>query len=113
MNDLTGERRSPRIPCDLPLEYEITGLGLRDGRITNLGTGGALLAIQEAVPLGAELVLHFRLPVSDRPIRKVCTVKSADGPLVGVEFAHLNSYEKDEIWKFYARELARKRRARS
>ncbi|MFQ5989896.1 MAG: PilZ domain-containing protein [Candidatus Methylomirabilales bacterium] len=113
MNDLTGERRSPRIPCNLPLEYEISGLGIRDGLITNLGTGGALLAIQEPVPLGAELVLHFRLPVSNRPIRKACTVKSAEGPSVGVEFAHLDFHEKDEIWKFYARESARKRRPRS
>lgn len=113
MNDLAGERRSPRIPCDLPLEYEITGLGLRDGRITNLGTTGALLTTEDPVPLGTEMVLNFRLPLTDRPLRTPCKVKWVGVRSVGVLFAHLNFQEKDEIWRFYARESSKKRQARS
>jgi hypothetical protein len=113
MNDLAGERRSPRIPCDLPLEYEINGLGLRDGRITNLGTTGALLTTEDPVPLGTEMVLNFRLPLTDRLLRTACKVKWVGVRSVGVVFAHLNFQEKDEIWRFYARESARKRQAHS
>jgi hypothetical protein len=113
MNDLAGERRAPRIPCDLPLEYEIMGLGLRDGRITNLGTTGALLTTEDPVPLGTEMVLNFRLPLTDRPLRTACKVKWVGVRSVGVLFAHLNFQEKDEIWRFYARDSSKKRQARS
>lgn len=112
MSDRDDTRRSPRIPCDLPMEYHVKGDLPRDGRITKIGTVGALLATEEPIPLGAELVLSFRLPLSNRPIRTSCTVKWVDEQSVGVEFAHLNLQEKDEIWKFYARESARQRKAR-
>ncbi len=112
MSDRDDTRRSPRIPCDLPMEYHVKDDLPRDGRITKIGTVGALLATEEPIPLGAELVLSFRLPLSNRPIRTSCTVKWVDEQSVGVEFSHLNLQEKDEIWKFYARESARKRKAR-
>ncbi|MFQ5989290.1 MAG: PilZ domain-containing protein [Candidatus Methylomirabilales bacterium] len=113
MTDREDTRRSPRIPCDLPMEYHIKGERPRDGRITKIGTVGALLTMEDPVPLGAELVLHFHLPLSNRPIRTSCTVKWVDEQSVGVEFAHLNQQEKDEIWKFYARESARQRKSRA
>ncbi len=84
MNNPTYTRRSPRVSCDIPLEYQVQGDRPQDGRITKLGTVGTLLTTQESVPLEAELVLHFRLPVSNRPIRTACTVKSADERSVGV-----------------------------
>ena len=59
MTEREDTRRSPRIPCDLPMEYHIKGERPRDGRITKIGTVGALLAMEDAVPLGAELVLPF------------------------------------------------------
>lgn len=113
MSDRDDTRRSPRIPCDLPMEYQLKGGRSREGRITKLGTAGALLTTQETVPVGAELVLTFPGPLSKRPIRVACTVRWVDDYSVGVEFAHLNLQEQDEIWKFYARESARQRKSRS
>lgn len=107
------KRRSPRIPCDIAMEYHVKGDRPQDGRITKLGTAGALLTTEETIPLGTELVLHFHLPVSNRPIRTNCTVKWVDGQSIGVEFTHLSLQEQDEIWKFYARESARQRKARA
>ncbi len=36
-------RRSPRIPCDIPVEYHIKGDPPQEGRIVKLGTAGAPL----------------------------------------------------------------------
>ncbi len=111
MSDPPDTRRSPRIPCDLPMEYQVQGAPPREGRITKLGTAGALLTTQEPVPLGAELVLHFRLPLSNRPIRTACTVKWVDNCSVGVELALLSRQAQEEIWKFHAKESARQRKS--
>ncbi len=113
MSDRTDRRRSLRVPCDLPMEYQIKGERPQEGRIVKLGTAGALLTTQEPVPLEAELVLHFRLPVSNRPIRTACTVRWADEHSVGVEFSRLTFQEQEEIWKFHAKESARQRKSRS
>lgn len=108
MSNRTNTRRSPRIPCDIAMEYEIKGFP-QPGRITNIGTVGALLTTQEPVPVGTTLVLRFHLPVSNRQTRLTCTVKWVDGDTVGVEFAHLSLQEQAEIWKYHARESARTR----
>ena len=113
MNNPTDTRRSPRVPCDIPVEYHIKSDRPQEGRIVKLGTAGALLTTQEPVPLGTEMVLHFRLPVSNRPIRTACTVRWADERSVGVEFSHLTLQEQEEIWKFHAKESARQRKSRS
>ena len=113
MNNPPDTRRSPRIPCDLPMEYQVHGAPPQDGRITDIGTGGALLTTQESVPLGAELVLRFYLPLSNRPVRIACTVKWVDDCSVGVEFSHLSLQEQEEIWRFHARESAQQRQVRS
>ncbi len=107
MNNPTYTRRSPRVSCDIPMEYELKGGRPQEGRITKLGTVGTLLTTQESVPLGAELVLRFYLPLSNRPVRIACMVKWVDDCSVGVEFSHLNLQEQEEIWKFHARESAR------
>lgn len=112
MSDYKDTRRSPRIACDLPMEYQVKGERAREGRIIKLGTAGALLATQETIPIGTEMVLTFLGPLSKRPIRAACTVRWADSSSVGVEFAHLNLQEQDEIWKYYARESARQRKSR-
>ncbi len=61
--------------------------------------------------LGTELVLHFRLPLSNLPLRTACTVKWVDNCSVGVEFSRLTSQEQEEIWKFHAKESARQRKS--
>lgn len=93
------------------MEYELKGVRLQDGRITNIGTVGALLITQQAIPIGTKLVLHFRLPLTHRPIQIACTVKWAEQQTVGVEFAQLTLQEQAEIWKYHAKETARQRNA--
>ncbi len=111
MNNPTDTRRSPRVPCDIPVEYHIKSDRPQEGRITKLGTAGALLTTQEPVPLGAELVLRFYLPLSNLPLRTACTVKWVDNCSVGVEFSRLTFQEQEEIWKFHAKESARQRKS--
>ncbi|MFQ5802379.1 MAG: PilZ domain-containing protein [Candidatus Methylomirabilales bacterium] len=113
MRDLNDTRRSPRIPCDLPMEYQIPGTHPRNGRITKIGTLGALLTTQETVPLGVELFLSFHLPLSKRQINTVGTVRWTSQGRAGVEFAHLGLQQRDEIWRYHAKESARRRQARS
>ena len=91
------------------MEYQVQGDRPQEGRITKLGTAGALLTPQESVPLGAEPVLRFYRPLSNRPVRIGCTVKWVDDCSVGVEFAHLNL--QVELWKFHAKESARQRKS--
>ncbi len=111
MSEQTDTRRSPRIPCDFPMEYELQGARPRDGRIIKIGTAGALLTTQEPIPLGTELVLRVHLPLSNRPMRTICTAKWVDDCSVGVEFNHLTLHEQEEIWKFHAKESARQRKS--
>ncbi|MFQ5989740.1 MAG: PilZ domain-containing protein [Candidatus Methylomirabilales bacterium] len=111
MSDPPDTRRSPRVSCDIPMEYQVQGDSPQEGRITKLGTAGALLTTQESLPLGAELVLRFYLPLSNRPVRIACTVKWVDDCSVGVEFSHLSLQEQEEIWKFHAKESARQRKS--
>ena len=110
MSDPPDTRRSPRIPCDLPMEYQVHGAPPQDGRITDIGTGGALLTTQQAIPVGAQLILRFQLPLSDRLIHTSCTVKWADHGRIGVEFPGLSRWDQQEIWKYHAKESARQQK---
>lgn len=111
MGDIDDRRRSPRIPCDLPVEYQEKGARTREGRMTNIGITGTLLRTQAASPpVGVEVSIRFRLPLSNRPVQTIGTVKWATQWAAGVEFVHLNFQEQDEIWRYYARELARQRK---
>ncbi len=63
-----------------------------------------------AVPLvGADLLFRFPLPLSHRPIRTVGHVRWANQGFAGVEFGDLSLQAQDEIWRYYANELARQR----
>ncbi len=66
---------------------------------------------RKSLPLEAELVLRFYLPLSNRPVRIGCTVKWVDDCSGGVEFAHLNLQDQEELWKFHAKESARQRKS--
>jgi len=106
-------RRSPRATCDLPMEYQLPGTGPRNGRITKLGTLGALVTTQETVPVGAELQLRFDLPLSKRRVNALAKVRWTAHGRAGVEFSYLGLQQRDEIWQYYALQSARKRVARS
>ncbi len=106
--ELSDKRHSLRVPCNIPVEYELKGRP-QQGQLTNIGTGGASLSAPVSIPVGTTLVLRFPLPPSNRPIQAVGKVKWEDQQTLGVEFVGLNPWEAQEIWKFYAREAAREK----
>ncbi len=114
MSHQVDRRRAPRIPCSLSVEYAIGGSPTQEGRMINIATLGALLTTQGASPhVGAELLLRFHLPLSGRPVQAAGNVRWTTPDRAGVEFVHLGLHEQDEIWRYYARELARQRQMES
>ncbi len=114
MTERPDRRRSPRIPCDLAVEYAAAGARPQEGRIANIGTLGILLMTKEEhLPVGTGLRLRFQLPLSQRPIQTQGTVRWATAGKVGVEFLHLDLQQQDEIWRYYAREAAGQRKKES
>jgi hypothetical protein len=106
---LIDQRRSPRITCDLPVEYTVRGGPSRAGagQITNIGTGGGLLTTQGTIPsAGADLGLRFRLPISDRSVQVTATVRWTAPGRAGVAFVSLNPLAQEEIWRYHARVTA-------
>ncbi len=107
MHERVDRRRSPRIPCDLSVEYKLRGGRLQEGRLANIGTRGMLLTMHgTAPPVGADLLFRFRLPQSTRAVQAVGSVRWASVDRVGVEFIRLNTQEEDEVRTYCARELA-------
>lgn len=114
MDDVIDRRRAPRISCDLSVEYAIGGSPTQEGRMINIATLGALLTTPGASPpVGAELLLRFHLPLSGRPVQAAGSVRWTTPGRAGVEFVHLGLHEQDEIWRYYARELAQQRHKES
>lgn len=110
MTEPPDKRRAPRAACDLVVEYEIRGARRQQGRMTNIGTHGTLLTTQEMIPsVGADVLLRFHLPLSNRSVQALAKVKWVTEGAAGVEFLHLGLQEKDEIWRYYARESALQR----
>jgi hypothetical protein len=92
------------------VEYEIKGARTQQGRMTNIGTAGTLLTTEGTTPpVGADVLLRFHLPLSRRPVQTVGKVRWSGAGTAGLEFIHLGLQEKDEIWRYYARESARQR----
>ncbi len=107
MSELIDRRVSPRIFCDLWVDYKPGGAHTQPGRITNIGTAGAQLTTQGAVPaIGADLLLRFHLPRSKRPIEAMGHVRWATRGTAGVEFGQLDPQAQNEIWRYYAKDLA-------
>jgi len=105
MTERTDKRRAPRAACDLAVEYGVRGARTQQGRITNIGTHGTLLTTQGPIPpVGADVLLRFHLPLSHRPVQTLGKVKWVTSGNAGMEFLHLGLQEKDEIWRYYARE---------
>lgn len=108
LREQTNTRRFARIPCNLPTDYEVEGIGLCNGRIENIGIGGVLLNSQRPIPdVGSDLHLCFRFPLSTRPVATVGKVRWTTDGRAGVEFVQLGQREQDEIYKYYTSESAR------
>jgi hypothetical protein len=110
MSDLIDRRLSPRISCDIRVDYKAGDADAQMGRITNIGTAGVCLATQRLIlPVGADVLLHFRLPIGKRPIQAGGTVRWAAQWTAGVELVQVSFQDQDEIWRYYAKESARQR----
>ncbi len=110
MTQLIDRRLSPRIFCDLAVDYTARDMHVQTGRITNIGTAGVCLATQRLIlPVGADVLLHFRLPIGKRSIQAGGTVRWTAQWTAGVELVHLSFQDQDEIWRYYAKESARQR----
>lgn len=110
MTDLTDRRLSPRISCDLAVDYTAGDAHGQMGRITNIGTAGLCLATQQVIlPVGLDLSLHFQLPLGKRPIQAGGTVRWVVQWSAGVELIQMGYQEQDEIWRYYVKEAARQR----
>lgn len=111
MADRIDRRRAPRIPCDLSVEYKLRGGRIRKGRMTNLGTSGMLLTMQEtAPPVGADLLFRFRLPRSTHRVQAIGSVRWISLDRAGVQFVRLSPQEQHEIQTYCVSELARQRK---
>ncbi len=110
MTQLVDRRLSPRISCGIPVDYKAGDADTQTGRITNIGTAGVCLATQNLIlPVGADVLLHFRLPIGKRSIQAGGTVRWAVQWTAGVELVRLSFQDQDEIWRYYAKESARQR----
>lgn len=111
MTDLLDRRLSPRIPCDVAVDYTAgEDRYAQMGRITNIGTAGVCLATQRVIlPVGLVLSLHFRLPLGKRPIQAGGTVRWVVEWAAGVELIKMGYQEQDEIWRYYVKQAARQR----
>jgi len=110
MTDLIDRRLSPRISCDLAVDYTAGDVHAQMGRITNIGTAGLCLATQRVIlPVGLDLSLHFRLPLGKRPIQAGGTVRWVVQLRAGVELIQMGYQDQDEIWRYYVKETARQR----
>ncbi len=88
---MIDRRLSPRISCDLTVDYAARDVHAQTGRITNIGTAGVCLATQRPIlPVGADVLLHFRLPIGKRPIQAGGTVRWAAQWTAGVELVHVS-----------------------
>lgn len=101
-----GDRRySPRILCDIPVQYTRTGIYSRDAWVINIGSGGVLLTTTEEIPVGITLSLRFLLPLSTHPVQVLGQVRWVHLRKVGIEFAGLTDWQKEQIvWLHYAKE---------
>ncbi|MCI0483167.1 MAG: PilZ domain-containing protein [candidate division NC10 bacterium] len=110
MTHVLDRRHSPRIPCDVTVDYTAADRYAQMGRITNIGTAGVCLATQQVIlPVGLDLSLHFRLPLGKRSIQAGGTVRWVVQWAAGVELIQMGYQEQDEIWRYYVKEAARQR----
>ena len=106
MSGLGDRRYARRMLCDIPVQYNRTGeVYARDARISNIGSGGVLLTTTEGIPVGITLSIRFHLPLSTHPVQVLGQVRWVHLQKVGIEFAGLTDWQKEQIvWLHYAKE---------
>jgi HD-like signal output (HDOD) protein/Tfp pilus assembly protein PilZ len=75
-------RRSPRLTCDAPVEFQGEQSG-GSGMLRDIGAAGVRIRTEDPPSVGADLLLEFCLPGNDSPIRTMgrvvwCSEKAQD-----------------------------------
>lgn len=96
-------RQAGRITLACPALIEFPGLGRIQGRLVNLSTLGALVALPHELPLGSELTLTLALPDDPDPlvlrgmvVRHV-RLDPAGNPAIGLSFLALTTLARRRI----------------
>ncbi len=93
-------RRAPRAPVTVRVEYATVD-ALFSEFSRNVNEGGIFIATDQPLDLEERVVLSFRLPASDRPIKvagRVAWVDTeGDAPGMGIEFDALDAEARQAI----------------
>lgn len=100
----TEQRRSPRIPADVKVDYRTVGSFITD-YTRNISKGG--LFVQTSLPLevGERVRLRLTLPGGDAPfgldgvVKWVSTLRDKDkhAPGMGIEFVDFDEHTKQRL----------------
>ncbi len=112
--DVPYRRRYVRVAVDTMVQYEREGVeGPKEGHSSDLGGGGIRLSTTEDLPLGAVLLLRFRLPTIEREIvargRIVLSFYNAEDKRFfhGIAFTQIDPRDQDEIVRYATDEIQR------
>ena len=99
---MTEHRSSTRHPVniDVTLTYEDIST---DQVMVNLSLGGALITVDERLPLGASVDLEFRVPTAEAPINVRAVVRWVGDDSTGVQFDGLRAREVWSLNEFFKR----------
>ena len=107
-------RRFVRVASEFPVSYSREGGDdSKQGQSADLGGGGIRVATDEDLPLGAVLLLRFKLPNGDREMvargRIVLSFFNAEEQRFfhGTSFTHIDPRDQEEIIRYVASEVQR------
>jgi c-di-GMP-binding flagellar brake protein YcgR len=107
-------RRFVRVAAAFPVSYSREGSEeSKPGHAADLGGGGVRVATDEDLPLGAVLLLRFKLPQGEREMvargRIVLSFYNAEEQRFfhGVSFTHIDPRDQEEIIRYVATEVQR------
>jgi c-di-GMP-binding flagellar brake protein YcgR len=114
MPDIPYRRRYVRVAVATTITYTRDGEGeTKSGHSSDLGGGGIRVSTDEDLPLGAVLLLRFRVPNGDREMvargRIVLSFYNAENKQFfhGVAFTQIDPKDQDEIVRYVADEVQR------
>jgi len=112
--DNVYRRRYVRVAVASTVSYTREGVeGTKTGESSDLGGGGIRLSTDEDLPLGAVLLLRFRIPAVDREIvargRIVLSFYNAEDQSFfhGIAFTQIDPRDQEEIVRYVAAEVHR------
>jgi c-di-GMP-binding flagellar brake protein YcgR len=107
-------RRYVRVAVETTISYTRDGEGeTKSGYSSDLGGGGIRVATDEDLPLGAVLLLRFKVPKTERELvargRIVLSFYNAEDKQFfhGVAFTQIDPKDQEEIVRYVAAEVQR------